>query len=102
MPLQLLSALAPKPNHIDGWACSWTTECASPFASKRRISAMFAEREFAEAGGLMVYGPYMAANSHRAGMVVQKILKGPMPADFPVKQPQVRSAHQSEAANQTR
>ncbi len=57
------------------------------FALKSRLPAMFPEREFAEAGGLMVYGPDIAWNLRRAAWYVDRILKGAKPADLPVEQP---------------
>ena len=56
-------------------------------ASKTRLPGIFPERDFAEAGGLMSYGPSLTANFHRAATYVDKILKGAKPADLPVEQP---------------
>jgi putative tryptophan/tyrosine transport system substrate-binding protein len=56
-------------------------------AIQNRLPAMFPEREFADAGGLMAYGPSVAANFRRATTYVDKILKGAQPADLPVEQP---------------
>ena len=56
-------------------------------ALKTRLPGIFPEREYAEAGGLMSYGPSIAANFHRAATYVDKILKGTQPADLPVEQP---------------
>jgi putative tryptophan/tyrosine transport system substrate-binding protein len=44
-------------------------------------------REFAEAGGLMSYGPSLADLYRRAAALVDKILRGTKPADIPVEQP---------------
>jgi len=57
------------------------------FSVNSRLPAIFPEREFAEAGGLMAYGPNLASNFHRAATFVDKILKGAKPADLPVEQP---------------
>jgi putative ABC transport system substrate-binding protein len=57
------------------------------FAHKTRLPAMFPEREFVDAGGLMAYGPSVPANFRRAATFVDKILKGARPADLPVEQP---------------
>jgi putative ABC transport system substrate-binding protein len=57
------------------------------FAAKSRIPAMFPDREFADVGGLMAYGPSVAYNSRRAAWYVDKILKGAKPADLPIEQP---------------
>jgi putative ABC transport system substrate-binding protein len=57
------------------------------FASRKRLPAMFPEREFADDGGLMAYGPNVPANFRRAAVYVDKILKGARPADLPIEQP---------------
>ena len=56
-------------------------------AAKSRVPAMFEEREFVEAGGLMSYGPSILDNYRRAATYVDKILKGAKPAELPVEQP---------------
>jgi len=53
----------------------------------RRVPSIFPERDFVEAGGLMAYGPSLAAHFHRAAAYVDKILKGANPGDLPVEQP---------------
>jgi ABC-type uncharacterized transport system substrate-binding protein len=57
------------------------------FALRKRIPALFPEREFADDGGLMAYGPNVPANFRRASVYVDKILKGARPADLPVEEP---------------
>jgi putative tryptophan/tyrosine transport system substrate-binding protein len=56
-------------------------------AAKHRLPAASQYREFAEAGGLLSYGPNLPEHFHRAAYYVDKILKGVKPADFPVEQP---------------
>jgi putative tryptophan/tyrosine transport system substrate-binding protein len=56
-------------------------------AAKHRLPAIYARREFVEAGGLMSYGPSFAADGRDAARLVDKILKGAQPADLPVEQP---------------
>jgi putative ABC transport system substrate-binding protein len=56
-------------------------------ATQHRLPAVFDAREFAEAGGLMTYGPSVPDSYRRAAVYVDKILKGTKPADLPVEQP---------------
>jgi putative tryptophan/tyrosine transport system substrate-binding protein len=56
-------------------------------ASKTRLPGIFPDRELADAGGLMSYGPSLTASYHRAAIYVDKILKGAKPADLPVERP---------------
>ena len=56
-------------------------------AAKNRLPAVYAWREFVDAGGLMAYGPNLADLYRRAATYVDKILKGAKPADLPVEQP---------------
>ena len=57
------------------------------WAAQTRLPAIFDDREFAKAGGLMAYGPSVTANFRRAATYVDKILKGAKPADLPVERP---------------
>ena len=52
-----------------------------------RLPAIFERREYAEAGGLLAYGPSLREQFHRAATYVDKILKGAKPADLPVEPP---------------
>ena len=56
-------------------------------AAKNRLPAVYVQREFVEAGGLMAYGPNLANLFRRAATYVDKILKGAKPGDLPVEQP---------------
>jgi putative ABC transport system substrate-binding protein len=56
-------------------------------ATRHRLPGMYPEVEFAEAGGLLAYGPKIPDNFRRAAVYVDKILKGVHPADLPVEQP---------------
>jgi putative ABC transport system substrate-binding protein len=57
------------------------------FVTRNRIPAMYEERTFVEAGGLMSYGPSVRTNFRHAATYVDKILKGANPANLPVEQP---------------
>jgi putative ABC transport system substrate-binding protein len=57
------------------------------FATASHLPALFPEKEVAEAGGLITYGPSIPASFRRAATYVDKILRGAKPADLPVEQP---------------
>jgi putative ABC transport system substrate-binding protein len=50
------------------------------------VPAIFQERAFAAAGGLMSYGGRSTDTYHLAGLYTGRILKGDKPADLPVQQ----------------
>ena len=54
---------------------------------KHRLPSIFANREYAEAGGLMSYGQNQVEIYQRAAVYVDKIFKGAKPGDLPVEQP---------------
>ena len=56
-------------------------------AARHRLPAVYGVREFAEAGGLMSYGPNLTHQFRHAAVYVDKILKGVKPGDLPVEQP---------------
>jgi len=55
-------------------------------AVKSRLPAIYADRGYVEAGGLMSYGPSLVDLYRRAAVYVDKILKGAKPGDLPVQQ----------------
>ena len=56
-------------------------------AARHRLPAVYPEREFVSAGGLMFYGASLVDLYHHAAVYADKILKGTKPADLPVEQP---------------
>jgi putative ABC transport system substrate-binding protein len=56
-------------------------------ALTHRLPAVYTEREFIEAGGLLSYGISYADQWRRAAGYVDKILKGAAAADLPIEQP---------------
>jgi len=56
-------------------------------AAEYKLPAMYDRPAYADAGGLMTYGPNFADLLRRAATYIDKILKGSKPSDLPVEQP---------------
>jgi len=52
-----------------------------------RLPAIYVQREYVDAGGLISYGANFPDLFRRAAEIVDKILRGAKPADIPVEQP---------------
>jgi putative ABC transport system substrate-binding protein len=57
------------------------------FLAQNRLPAVFENRNWVEAGGLISYGANYPDAHRRAATLIDKILKGAKPADLPVEQP---------------
>jgi len=55
--------------------------------NRLKTPAMFANSQYAEAGGLMSYGPSFTDNFRRAAAYVDKVFNGVNPGDIPIEQP---------------
>jgi putative tryptophan/tyrosine transport system substrate-binding protein len=56
-------------------------------AARHKLPAVYYERPFVAAGGLISYGPDFVDQWRRAASYVDRILKGEKPADLPVQAP---------------
>jgi putative ABC transport system substrate-binding protein len=57
------------------------------FVAKNRLPAMYQEKEWVAAGGLLSYGPNFPDLFRQGALYVHKILQGAKPADLPIEQP---------------
>jgi putative tryptophan/tyrosine transport system substrate-binding protein len=57
------------------------------FAARAHLPAIYEAQEFTESGGLISYGPNLAAMQRRSAAYIDKIFKGANPGDLPVEQP---------------
>jgi putative ABC transport system substrate-binding protein len=62
-------------------------QAIADFALRQSLPSIFGWREYAEAGGMMSYGPIIPDTFSRLAVFVDKILKGARAADLPVEQP---------------
>jgi len=56
-------------------------------AARHRLPAVYEIRRFAEAGGLLSYGPLTYERFARVALYVDRILRGAQPGDLPVERP---------------
>jgi putative ABC transport system substrate-binding protein len=56
-------------------------------ALRYALPAMFPQKEYVSAGGLISYGPHFADGYRQAGVYLGRVLKGEKPADLPIMQP---------------
>ena len=56
-------------------------------AARHKLPAVYFQRFFVTAGGLISYGPDLVDPYRRAAVYVDRILKGEKPADLPVQAP---------------
>jgi putative ABC transport system substrate-binding protein len=86
-----VAAFAPAGNGglivIGGAATSIHRTLIATLAVRHKLPAIYAERSYAAAGGLISYGSDYVDQYRRAAGYVDRILKGEKPADLPVQAP---------------
>jgi putative ABC transport system substrate-binding protein len=86
----MTSAMKPRPGALivlsSPVAFQFSAQLAQ-FTKAHRVPAISPFRPFAEAGGLMSYGPDLDLFFMRAPIMVDRILRGASPADIAVEQP---------------
>ena len=72
------------------------------FSVKLRLASVGGWSQFADAGGLMTYGPNLSDSFRRVALYVDKIVKGAKPEDLPVEQPTSKLVHNLKTAKPNR
>lgn len=103
--VQLQVVEAPSPDRLDGAFAAMTNERATALvvstdamfvgqrqritdlAAKSRLPAIYYQREFVDAGGLISYGASLSDTNRRSAAHVDKVLRGAKPGDIPIEQP---------------
>jgi putative ABC transport system substrate-binding protein len=65
----------------------FNSKLLAELAAYVRLPAIYPQSQYADAGGLISYGPNYEDLYRRAAQYVDKILKGAKPADLPVEEP---------------
>ena len=74
--------------YVDPTATNWAyRQAIFDLAVKDRLPAMYGERDWVDAGGLMSYWTNWMDLRRQAAVYVDKILRGTTPADLPVANP---------------
>lgn len=56
-------------------------------AARKKLPTVYTDRSFAEAGGLISYGPNFANETRRFAIYMDRILQGEKPASLPIQTP---------------
>ena len=74
-------------NKPAGGAATFHRDLIITLAARHKLPAVYFERLFVAAGGLVSYGPDFVDQYRQAAGYVDRILKGEKPADLPVQAP---------------
>lgn len=83
MSKQRIPALIVLPDPV--FAANWAR--IAVLATRARMPSVTVSNAYANAGGLMTYGPNLADTARAAAAYVAKILRGAKPAELPIEQP---------------
>jgi putative tryptophan/tyrosine transport system substrate-binding protein len=72
---------------MDDGAMTKQRKQVAELAARHSLPLVSIYKDFAEAGGLIAYGPSLSASYRRGAVYIDRILKGAKPADLPVEQP---------------
>jgi putative ABC transport system substrate-binding protein len=72
---------------LSGSASLAHRELIIALAARERLPAVYSDRVFVNAGGLISYDPNRAEQYRRAAGYIDRVLKGEKPADLPVQAP---------------
>jgi putative ABC transport system substrate-binding protein len=57
------------------------------YMTRNRLPAVYGDRAFVDAGGLMTYGPSMADAQRQSAERLDQVLQGAKPGDLPIQTP---------------
>ena len=83
----LAAATKDRADAVVVFTCAHLVSRMADVATKLSLPAMYPDRGYVAAGGLMSYGPNNAELGRRIAVYVDKILKGAKPANLPVQTP---------------
>jgi putative tryptophan/tyrosine transport system substrate-binding protein len=87
---ELVAFAQPANGGLIGTASSWSAvhrDLIITLAARHKLPAVYQQRDYVAAGGLISYGPNFLDQFRRAAGYVDRILKGEKPADLPVQAP---------------
>jgi putative tryptophan/tyrosine transport system substrate-binding protein len=87
---ELVAFAQPANGGLIGTASPWSAvhrDLIITLAARHKLPAVYQQRDYVAAGGLISYGAYFLDQYRRAAGYVDRVLKGEKPADLPVQAP---------------